>query len=91
MLHAVHGNACAAQTAPCVILSTSGATTDPNSPTCTTAQLTANWQQYSLSIPAGQLASVKDFFKATFIFTDPPLPAPGQGGVVYFDQIQYQP
>ncbi|MFA5976511.1 MAG: hypothetical protein WC859_10170 [Elusimicrobiota bacterium] len=58
----------------------------------TSGTLTSDWQFFSVPIPTIALAAVKDFFKATFIFTDPYTPAPpGQGGTVYFDQIQYQP
>jgi hypothetical protein len=62
--------------------------------------LNSSWQKYTLVIfqPANSLKSVKDFFKATFVYFfplggGPPLPgeAPGQGGTVYFDQIQYEP
>jgi hypothetical protein len=59
--------------------------------------LTGNWQKYTLIIyqPTLNLKSVKDFFKATFVYSFPlgglPGEAPGQGGTVYFDQIQYEP
>jgi hypothetical protein len=60
-----------------------------------TKQLTGDWQQYTIMIPAAALQNVKDIFKATFVFTDPlpgvPGQAPGQGGTVYLDQIQYEP
>lgn len=85
--------------APCITLSTNG-TNDRcdgsfgvNALKMAPRQLTTSWQQYSITIPASSLAALKDFFKATFIFTDPFVgnTAPGQGGTVYFDQIVYEP
>jgi hypothetical protein len=91
---------------PCMTLSTSGSdnvcSTTANGATNTYAQtpqtLTTSWQEYTLNIPtASLLASVKDFFKATFVYGQPPnfaqtpFGAPdGQGAIAYFDQIQYQ-
>ncbi len=85
---------------PCLVLSTDG--TDPND-LCRVnganpyvmppQQLTSSWQQYTIMItaPSTTLANIKDFFKATFVYT-PIAGAPsGQGGQVYFDVIQYQP
>lgn len=80
---------------PCLTLSTNGTdnacTAGPL--TLTPRQLTSSWQQYTLTFPTSSLAAVKDFFKATFVFTDPFVgnQNPGQGGTVYFDQIQYEP
>lgn len=80
---------------PCMTLSTNG--TDD---ACTAGplsmaprQLTSSWQQFTITVPNSALASIKDFFKATFVFTDPFVgnQAPGQGGTVYLDQIVYQP
>jgi hypothetical protein len=84
---------CAAAPSPCVVLSTNGSDTDPNSPTCTTGRLTGSWQSYTIPVTNSDLASVKDLFKATFVFIDPFVGnlAPGQGGTAYFDVIQYQP
>ena len=60
-------------------------------------ELTSGWQKYTLPIymPTTSLTDVKDFFKATFVYDFPlgglPGEAPGQGGTVYLDQIQYEP
>jgi hypothetical protein len=78
--------------APCMIFSTNGTDTDPGTPTCTaTAQLTADWKRFSMSIPLANLSAVKDFLKATFVFDPGIYTNPGQGGTVYFDVIQYEP
>jgi hypothetical protein len=71
----------------------------PPTEVCPAMPLTGNWQSYSIPIGSAIANSsqpafaIKDFFKATFVFT--PLfvgsTAPGQGGTVYFDVIQYQP
>ena len=77
---------------PCLLLSTSG-TDNPGALPCSLGQLTGNWGSYSIALPPGSLSALKDFFKATFIFTPPFVgsTAPGQGGVAYFDQIIYTP
>lgn len=78
--------------APCITLSANGSDDTLVNPCGTTGTLSAGWQSYTISIPNPVLISVKDFFKATFVFSDPYVGAPpGQGGVVYFDQIEYQP
>jgi hypothetical protein len=84
---------------PCITLSTSGNAADntcllfgqfPNPLAMPVQQLTSSWQQYTINVPNSSLANVKDFFKATFVFT-PVFSVPaGQGGTAYFDQIQYQ-
>jgi hypothetical protein len=77
--------------APCLVLSMNGSDTATG---CTnTAQLTSSWQVFTITIPNSALATVKDFFKATIIFTNPVVGSsvPGQGGTIYFDQIQYTP
>jgi len=54
--------------------------------------LTSSWQPYTITLLNSVLSmsNVKDFFKATFVFT-PAVGAPaGQGGTAYFDQIQYE-
>ena len=83
---------------PCLTLSTAGNASDD---VCTIygahellgippQALSTSWQKYTITIPITSLANVKDFFKATFVFT-PAYGAPaGQGGAVYFDQIQYE-
>lgn len=83
---------CAALPAPCLTLSTNG-TDDDGSGLCSHASFTSNWQHYAIPISNPSLGSVKDFFKATLIFTDPFVgnQAPGQGGTVYFDAIGYVP
>lgn len=86
-------NACVGVTSPCLTLSSDGTGTDPNSPTCSQGTLTGDWQSFTIPIANSDLVSVKDFFKATFVFIDPFVgnQAPGQGGVAYFDRIQYEP
>lgn len=78
---------------PCIVLSATGSDDTDGAPCGNKRVLTGNWQLYSLDITPDNLAAVKDFFKATFVFN--PLivgsTAPGQGGTVYFDQIQYEP
>jgi hypothetical protein len=60
-----------------------------------TGTLNGDWQRVTVTIPSGALSSVRDFIKTTFVYSDPlpgvPGQAPGQGGVVYLDQIQYEP
>ncbi len=86
-------NVCVSPTAPCLSLSSNGTDDDSTTPCGRTAQLTGDWQQYSIPVTASDLASIKDYFKSTFIFNPPSVgsTAAGQGGTVYFDQIQYQP
>ncbi len=83
---------------PCLVLSTDGL--DPNN-LCDAngfdpfkmapMQITSSWRQYTITVNNSALTSIKDFFKATFVFT-PAIGAPtGQGGTAYFDVIQYQP
>jgi len=81
---------------PCITLSSnasvdhcSDSVADPLA--MTPGTLTSSWQQYTITVPNSALTSIKDFFKATFVFV-PSIGAPtGQGGTVYFDVIQYQP
>jgi len=83
----------------CVSLSGSGTLDDgvnPGSNGCGRMDtLTSDWKQFTIPIvsPNIALSGVKDFFKATFVFNDPFIGnlAPGQGGIVYIDQIQYEP
>ena len=64
---------------------------DPGSPTCMTGTLSSGWNSFKVTgISPTNLSNVKDFFKATFVFTSGS-PTPGTGGTVYFDQIQYTP
>ena len=77
--------------APCIVLSANGTDTDaapgvPH-PCLNTAKLSSTWQPYNLSVSNSDLASVKDYFKATFINKG----AGTAGGTVYFDSIQYEP
>ncbi len=82
-----------ATAAPCLTLSTSG-----TSDLCSGAlamppqALTSAWQKYTITVPNASLAIIKDFFKSTFVFTDPFVGnlQPGQGGTVYYDNIQYE-
>jgi hypothetical protein len=81
---------------PCITLSVDGSANECAGGAETPQVLDGTWRQHTLHVPPGAFASVKDFFKATFIYTFPlgdslPGQAPGQGGTVYFDQIQYEP
>ncbi len=83
----------------CVSLSPNGTLDDgvnPGSFACGRKDsLSSDWKQFTVPIanlPAA-LASIKDFFKVTYVFNDP-FPGntvPGQGGTIYVDQIQYEP
>jgi hypothetical protein len=72
-----------------------GPNTDP--PTFTSpileldsSQLTGEWQDVSLAIPANHFSSVKAFVTISFQYTQPPRTTnPGDGGVVYLDDIRY--
>jgi hypothetical protein len=79
--------------APSVTYSNDGATGDPGSPTCANRVMPSSWSQETITGitpgPAGNLANVKDFFKATFVYLSGG--AAGAGGTVYFDAIQYEP
>ncbi|HVO33387.1 MAG TPA: hypothetical protein VMU17_05675 [Elusimicrobiota bacterium] len=82
--------ACSAAVSPCLDLSSDGSL-DDGSGNCGHAALSAAWQSYSISMTNPDLSSIKDFFKATFIFLPPSGDlAPGQGGAAYFDVIEYQ-
>jgi len=93
-------NACVPPDSPCMTLSAKGNAADDSCSSPGYAAnpyakppepLTATWQQYSIPIPNSQLANVRDFLKATFVYTPAAYGAPtGQGGTVYFDQIQYE-
>ncbi len=84
---------------PCIVLSTSGLDDDSNpnigqAANCTNlGTLSTSWQRYSIAIPNAAQSAIKDYFKATFVFKVPFVGStePGQGGTVYFDQIQYEP
>jgi hypothetical protein len=89
-------DACAAVVSPCLKLIESGQT-DPDpaqDATCTAMTISDQWRQYTIPLPGAWLASnrVKDLFKATFIFVDliPGGQQPGQGGVAYYDNVQYE-
>ena len=92
-------DACAAVNSPCMTLSPDGSVDDcgPNGPNpfaMSPGQLINIVASCTASlVPNSQLANIRDFFKATFVFTDPFVgnQAPGQGGTAYFDVIQYQP
>jgi len=81
---------------PCLWLSDSNSIDiddGANDQKCGHLPMTGSWQAYTVPIPSGWLAGtqVKDFFKATFVFNQPFGVPAGQGGTVYFDQIQYEP
>ena len=80
--------------ANCVSLSVSGTDDAPDGaglPCGRTDALAGDWRQYAIPVSPASLNPIKDLFKATFIFTPPFVGStqPGQGGVVYVDQIQY--
>jgi hypothetical protein len=82
----------------CVSLSTAAHLDDgfnPGSTMCGRRDtISSDWHQYSIPIsnPPVALASIKDFFKVTFVFNNaiPGNTLPGQGGTIYIDQIQYR-
>ena len=81
--------------APCIVLSATGLLDDstPGNPvaSCTNkAALLSTWQSYSLNVSSSDLTSVKDYFKATFIYKGSPATT-GSGGTIFFDQILYKP
>ncbi len=81
--------------APCIVLSATGLLDDstPGNPFASCgnkATLLSTWQSYSLSVSASDLTSVKDYFKATFIYKGAPA-STGTGGTVFVDQILYRP
>ncbi len=84
--------------ASCLSLSTSGTLDDGVNAGTTacgnTGTLTSDWKPFTITIvsPVTALTSVKDFFKATFIYNDPTPGSqnPGQGGTIFIDQIQYE-
>jgi len=81
--------------APCMILSNTGSLDDstPGNPvaSCTNlASLQSAWQSYSIPVSASNLTSVKDYFKATFIYKGAS-GTNGSGGTLFLDQILYKP
>ena len=49
------------------------------------------WQQFSVPVSPSDLKNVKEFFKLTFVYAQPTgTTAPGGGGSVFVDDIQYQ-
>ncbi len=81
-------------TPPCLTLYTADSvdTDDTTTPCGTSQAMTGDWAKFTISVPNSALANVKDLFKATLVFNNPPLNlTPGQGGTVYFDQIYYEP
>jgi hypothetical protein len=86
-------NACVPAPSSCLKLINSIDPAPGSEPTCGSGTLTSGWSSFSVIIPspATDLANIRDFFKATFVYL-PTIGAPsGQGGTVYFDVIQYQP
>lgn len=83
-------------TPPCLALYTNDSliTDDTLNPCGTSAILSADWRQYTISVPNTALASVKDYLKATFVFRHPSgalNQTPGQGGTLYLDAIFFEP
>jgi len=78
-------------TAACMTLSVDGTVDECGN--ARTAQLTGDWQAFSLPVSSAQQSAIKDLFKTTFVFNNPTpgSTAPGQGGVLYLDRIFYQP
>jgi hypothetical protein len=78
--------------APCIAFSTDGTLDDtlPGGTPCGVKRaISSNWGSFTISIvPATHLGTVKDFFKATFIYVGA---GTGSGGTVYFDNIEYAP
>jgi hypothetical protein len=69
----------------------------PSDGTSTAAQppvppaLTNEWQPFSFSIPSGDFAHVKIFATFSIQYSQPPrTTAPGEGGVIYIDDLRYE-
>jgi hypothetical protein len=59
-------------------------------PSITVTSLSGGWQQFTINISTADLISVKEFFKLTFVYTQPTgTTAAGGGGTVFVDDIQY--
>lgn len=53
--------------------------------------LSSEWVKVTLSVPAGDFSSIKSFVTISFQYDQPAFTtAPGEGGVVYIDDIQYE-
>ncbi len=81
--------------APCIILSPNGDQDDttPGNPIASClnrASLLNTWQSYTLGVMTNNIAAVKDYFKATFIYKGAAV-STGTGGTLFLDQILYQP
>jgi hypothetical protein len=57
----------------------------------TGSTVNSNWTQITLNIPSGHFTNIQTFLTLTFQYDQPPrTTAPGEGGVVYLDDIQYE-
>ncbi len=57
----------------------------------TTFSLTGQWQEITLAVPAASFINVKIFLTITLQYAQPPrTTVPGEGGVVYLDNIRYE-
>jgi hypothetical protein len=53
--------------------------------------LSNDWTKVTLSVPSGDFVNVKSFITVSFQYDQPAFTtAPGEGGVVYLDGIQYE-
>lgn len=53
--------------------------------------LTNDWAKVTLAVPTGDFSSIKSFFTLSFQYEQPAFTtAPGDGGVVYIDDVRYE-
>jgi len=57
----------------------------------TSSEFTSDWKEFCLPITASRLSNVKTFILVTFQYAQTPrTTVPGNGGVVYMDDIRYE-
>lgn len=62
--------------------------TSTSAPVLTLSSISSTWEKKEIAITPSHLLSVKEFFKITFIYTQPTgTTTPGNGGIVYIDDI----
>jgi len=65
---------------------TTATTTEYNS-----SQIGSSWTELTLTVPNGEFASVKSYASFTFIYRQPGRTTdPGNGGLIYLDNIRYE-
>jgi len=61
------------------------------SPIINVATLTNSWQEFTINAGPGDFNNVKEFFKLTFLFTQPTgTTVAGQGGTIFVDDIHFE-